>query len=95
VTRRVHLALADRPTRCHIRLHQIVIHPAAIPRAANHRVLIRPVAVPLEAAIQANRANPTVSPIAVRRRAADQAQVAIPPRVAQAAIHRVYRQILI
>jgi hypothetical protein len=70
-----------------------VIHPAAIPRAANHRVLIRPVAVPLEAAIQANRANPTVSPIAVRRRAADQAQVAIPPRVAQAAIHRVVRQV--
>ena len=70
-----------------------MIHPAAIPRAANHRVLIRPVAVPLEAAIQANRASPTASPIAVRRQAADQAQVAIPPRVAQAAIHRVVRQV--
>ncbi len=59
------------------------------PRAANHRVPILPVAVPLEAAIQANRANPTASQIAVRQQAADQAQVAIPPRVAQAAIHRV------
>ncbi len=59
------------------------------PRVANHRVPILPVAVPLEAAIQANRANPTASPIAVRQQAADQAQVAIPPRVAQAAIHRV------
>jgi hypothetical protein len=66
-----------------------VIHQAVTPRAANHRVPILPVAVPLEAAIQANRANPTASQIVVRQQAADQAQVAIPPRVAQAAIHRV------
>ena len=39
--------------------------------------------------VQANRANPIASPIAVRQQAADQAQVAILPRVAQAAIHRV------
>lgn len=39
--------------------------------------------------VQVNRANPTASPIAVRRQAADQAQVAIPPKVAQAAIHQV------
>ena len=63
-----------------------MIHQAVTPRAANHRVPILPVAVPLEAAIQAN---PTASQIAVRQQAADQAQVAIPPRVAQAAIHRV------
>ena len=59
------------------------------PRAVNHRDPIRPVAVRLEAAIQANRANPTASPIAVRQQAADQAQVAILPRVDRAAIHRV------
>lgn len=69
-----------------------MIHPAVTPRAANHRVPIRRVAIHRQTAVQANRANPTVSPIAARRKAADQAQVAIPPRVAQAAIHRVVRQ---
>jgi hypothetical protein len=69
-----------------------VIHQAVTPRAANHRVPIRRVAIHRQAAVQANRANPTASPIAARRKAADQTQVAIPPRVAQAAIHRVVRQ---
>lgn len=78
-----------RPARCHLRLNQIVIHPAAIHRAPILPVRIHPAAIHRQAVVQANRANPIASPIAVRRPAADQAQVAIPPRVAQAAIHRV------
>ncbi len=73
-------------------IHQAVTPRAATPRAANHRVPIRRIAIHRQAAAQANRANPTASPIAARRKAADQAQVAIPPRVAQAAIHRVVHQ---
>ncbi len=43
--------------------------------------------------VQANRANPIASPIAVRRPAADQAQVAILPKAIQAAIRLAVRQV--